>query len=153
MTDATNAAAPAAKDSLEFVSPTAVTLVVDGQTISITPLLVKDLPRVIRATDAILGILLYEADSLDAVRLVSLLGQHGEAITEAVGICIRKDPEWVQNLLPDRLATLAMAAIEVNADFFTRALAGLKGHAPKVAPTLAARIMANPLPSTRPSTG
>ncbi|MBX3589084.1 MAG: hypothetical protein KF796_20835 [Ramlibacter sp.] len=143
----------AERDPLEFVSPAERPMTVEGVQLLITPLLVKELPRVIRAVDPLLSTLLIEGDTLDAQRLVSLMGSHGEAIIEAVAICVRRPPEWVGNLLPDRLVALALASLEVNADFFSRALTAAKAQAPKLAPTVAARIMAGSWPGATPSTG
>ena len=137
---------------LEFIDPPSRTLVVDGETIVITPLLTKEMPKVVRAIDPALQALIYGAEGLDVPRMIGMLGEHGEAIAEAVAICIRKPREWVDNRLPDRTAVLALAAIEVNQDFFARVEMGLRGQAQAVAPTLAAKIMAKPWPGTTPST-
>jgi hypothetical protein len=138
---------------IDFIEPTSIELVVDGVRLVISPLLVKELPRVIRALDALIGTLIYEGAGLDAPRLVALLGEHGEAITEAVGVATRQPKDWVEGLLPDRLVAMALAVVEVNSDFFTRLLSQAQSQAPKLAPTLAAKIMAGNFAGLTPSTG
>lgn len=51
---------------------------------------------------------------------MALMGTHGDAVIDAVAVAIRKPRAWVEGLeLPD-LTSLALAAMEVNKDFFTR---------------------------------
>lgn len=138
--------------SLEFVTPTAKVLTVEGVIITITPVRTREMPLLVRAIEPLLGTLIYEAESLDVPRMLSLMGQHGEAIEEAVAICTRQDRQWVGDLLPDRTAALALASIEVNADFFSRALRVLVAQAALLAPTVAGKIMAAPWLTTKPST-
>jgi hypothetical protein len=142
-----------AEQDIDFIEPGRVVLVVDGIRIEVTPLLVKELPRVIRALDALIATLIYEGNSLDAPRLVALMGEHGEAIAEAVAVAVRQPQDWVDNLLPDRLVAMALAVVEVNADFFTRLLSQAQSQAPRLAPTLAAKIMAGNFAGLTPSTG
>lgn len=147
-----NDADKGADDALAFLAPVERSLTVDGVSLVITPLVMKEVPQVIRAIDPLLVTLLVEGETLDAPRMVSLLGTHGDAIIQAVAICVRRDVEWVGNLLPDRVVALALASVEVNADFFSRALMAAKAQAPKIAPTLAAKIMAGQWPGQMPST-
>lgn len=140
-------------NDLDFVQPVTRQLTVDGEVLEITPLIVSEIPRALRAVDPLLSTLLYEFDTLDPARLLSLLGTHGDVIIEVVAICARKPVEWVGKLLPDRLVALALVSFEVNGDFFSRALTAVKAQAPKLAPTVAAKIMAGTWPGLKPSTG
>ena len=140
------------EDDIQFLEPVTRTLTVDGVALTITPVLMNELPRLVRTVEPLLGTLMYEGATMDVPRLMSLLGAHGDVIAEAVALCVRQPLDWVGARLPDRVAVMAMACIEVNSDFFSRALAAARSQAQRVAPTLAARIMANPWPGQTPST-
>jgi hypothetical protein len=142
------------KREIDFVQGEAVEVRVDGTDVTVAPLVVQQWPKALRLIEPIMGTLLYEADTLNLSGVLMLLGVHGEPLIEAVAIFIKQPLEWVGQLLPDRLAALVMIAIEVNGDFFTKAMAAMQAQAPSIAPTLAAKIMANPAISAglKPST-
>ena len=77
---------------------------------------------------------------MDVPRMLALMGDHGDAIIAATAICIRQPLAWVEQLYADRLAALALLAVEVNSDFFTRALPGMKAALPQLVPELAKAI-------------
>lgn len=135
---------------IDFVTPVARTLTVEGVEVVVTPLRVKEVPGVVRHLDGLLAALVYEAGSMDVPRMIAMMGDHGDAIIAATAICIRQPLAWVEQLLPDRLAVLAMLAVEVNADFFTRALPGLKAALPQLVPELAKAIGAHTPQQDRP---
>lgn len=137
--------------SIDFIAPAAKTLTVEGVEVVITPLRVKELPALVRLVDPLLAQLIYDAGGLDVPRMIALLGDHGEAIIDATAICIRQPRAWLDELLPDRLAVLALLAIEVNADFFMRALAALQVSVRELAPGLAQRINAADASATAPA--
>lgn len=139
---------------IDFVQSEVVEVRVDGTDVTVAPLVVQQWPKALRLIEPMMGTLLYEADMLNVPRVLTLLGQHGEPLIEAVALFVAQPVEWVGRLLPDRLAALVMMAIEVNGDFFTKAMAAMKAQAQNIAPTLAAKIMANPAISAglKPST-
>ncbi len=139
-------------DEINFVAAEAAHVTIDGVEVIIAPLTVKPLMALIRAVEPFLSTLLYEAQTLDPARVLTLLGTHGDNIIQAVAICTGREVAWIEQLLPDRLVVLVLKAVEVNQDFFTRALPMLKAAAPKVAPTLASKIMAMPWAGQTPST-
>lgn len=138
-------------DDLDFIAPLERKLTIDGVELTITPLVVEEIAPVIRATSPFISTLLYGVESLDVARLVELLGEHGDAVIEAVAICARREKRWVGKLLLDRLTALALVCVEVNADFFSRALTAAKAQAPKLAPNVAQKIKAGTWLGTKPS--
>ena len=113
----------------------AVTLVIGGERLDLTPLKVGDVPAFARAVQPVAASLSASPDWL------ALLAEHGEAVIDAVAIASRRPPEWVTNLALDDAVRLAEAVFEVNADFFIqRVLPSLTEAATRVSQTLRARI-------------
>ena len=113
----------------------AVTLVIGGERLELTPLKVGDVPAFARAVQPVAASLSASPDWL------ALLAEHGEAVIDAVAIASRRPPEWVTNLALDDAVRLAEAVFEVNADFFIqRVLPSLTEAATRVSQTLGARI-------------
>lgn len=131
--------------TLEWVQPIARSLEVDGKTVTIEPLRVGQLPLVARLAEPLMAELVSAPRAaLDAALagtatesegaallgwLVGVIGKHGAAVVQLVAAAAKEDASWVGNLYADRLAALLLVTVEVNADFFSRLLPGLKGLA------------------------
>lgn len=134
--------------AIDFVAAQASVMMVDGVEVLVSPLRVKQLPALVRHIEPLLAVLINDAGVLDKARMIALLGDHGEAIIAATAICIGQPKAWVEELLPDRLAVLALLAVEVNANFFTQALPALQVALPQLAPGLLQKI--NKVPASSP---
>lgn len=132
----------------DFVTPASKVLTVDGTSVTFTPLTMGEIPPVVRLVEPFLAELIYGADLMDAPRLVATLGQHGEAVIQAVALAARQPLDWTQKRLPDRVCAMALCAIEVNADFFSRALPMLEKLLPALAPSLVEKLQAKLQPAT-----
>lgn len=94
------------------------TLEIAGEQIPVSPLRVGELPEVISLLNPISGDLLnFEFDWL------RLFSSDAPALIGAIAIACRRPRSWVEGLLPDDAVRLAVALIEVNADFFANRLA------------------------------
>lgn len=107
----------------------AVPVTVAGRDLQLTPLKVRELPGFARALQPL-------ADQLPAVlsgdtepgALLALLAQ-GDALIEAVALGAREPVETVGELEADEFLVLALAVMEVNANFFAqRLMPVLRGH-------------------------
>lgn len=99
--------------ALDTYVPEVRQLLVAGKTIACPPLRVRQIPAFTRAVAPILAPLL-AGDWLRAVC------DGGEDLVRAIAIATGETVEWLGELLPDELVTLAVAVTEVNADFFVR---------------------------------
>lgn len=90
---------------------------VGGEAILLAPLKVGQLPAFLRAISPVISEL--NGQSID---WLALFGAHGDALLGAIAIAIRKPLDWVENLNADEALLLAARVMEVNADFFTRAV-------------------------------
>lgn len=134
----------------EFVAPVSKVLTVDGTSVTFTPLTMGEIPPVVRLVEPFLAELIYGADLMDAPKMVAMMGQHGEAVIQAVALAARQPLDWTEKRLPDRVCAMAMCAIEVNADFFSKALPMLEKLLPALAPSLVEKLQAKP-PSGTPN--
>lgn len=111
-------------DLQALAEPLGLDVAVNGETLSVEPMRVRDIAPFARAAapfwvevqQRLLG------EGLTAADILALAGEHGEAFTAAVAVAVRRDPAWVADLLPDDLVRLVGAAVEVNANFFVRRL-------------------------------
>ncbi len=106
-------------DELNTLIPQPLVVEAGGEKIEITPIKTGQLPPLLKAIgpfmkDGLSG--LYR----DVADWITFVGLHGDAVAEAVAVCIRKPRAWVDELEPLELMTLAFAVLEVNRDFFTR---------------------------------
>lgn len=94
------------------------TLIIADVALEISPLRVGEIPRVLAALRPVLGSI-----DLASFDLSSLFCEHAESLLGAIALASRQPRPWVDNLLPDEAVRLAVALIEVNADFFAQRLA------------------------------
>lgn len=101
-------------NDLESVFPQGADLSVAGESITVKPLKVGQLPTFLRAISPVMPHLSGDIDWL------TVFGEHGGALLSAIAIAVGKPRDWVDDLNPDEAVLLAAKVIEVNADFFTR---------------------------------
>jgi hypothetical protein len=100
---------------LEQLMPVPAELVIHGETLTVKPLKVGQLPAFLRAVSPIMQDL--ASPSTD---WLTLLAERGNDVLAAIAIATGKPRPWVDDLGPDDAILLAAKVIEVNADFFTR---------------------------------
>jgi hypothetical protein len=124
---------------LEVLVPQSRVLEVAGRRLAIGPLVVGELPAMLKAIRPFAEHLNAEPDWL------ALLCDHGEALLEALAIASRTPREWVNSLPLDDAITVASVVFEVNTDFFVSRVA------PKVGEL--ARSLSGRLPGSTPPPG
>lgn len=113
--------------------------------LEVTPLTAAELPKVLHHV----GVLLPLLDSVQSIEdCVALLADHGDALLAVCAIGARLPREQVDALMPDEVAELLLALIEVNMDFFGPRLARLRAQADGLAERMRARV---PPTSTGPT--
>ena len=100
---------------LEKLIPQDTLVQVAGETISISPLKVGQLPAFLRVITPVMAQL-----SQPQINWLALFGERGDDLLNAIGIAVKKPREWVDDLAADDALLLAAKVMEVNADFFTR---------------------------------
>lgn len=102
-------------ETLEKIAPVPVTITVAGESLTISPIKTRELPRMLKAVKPI-------AAEIQAEDVAGALLANADCLVEAVAIGARKPRGWVDELDLDDLALLASAVLEVNGDFFVRAV-------------------------------
>ncbi|MGV1045260.1 DUF6631 family protein [Limnohabitans sp.] len=102
---------------LNVLVPQARALELAGQRLTISPLVVGELPAMLKVVRPFAEQLSGDPDWL------TLLCDHGEALLGALSIASRQPRDWVHGLALDDAITLAATVFEVNADFFVRRVA------------------------------
>lgn len=143
---------------LDSLVPQAIELVVGGEPLAIQPLKVGQLPGFVRAISPVLQPLMGGSgmnSTGSGIDWLTLLGTHGDDLLAAVAIAVGKPRAWVDDLAADEAILVAAKVIEVNADFFTRAvlpqldsLFGAAGLPPSLKTPTAGTAMAGSPPSS-----
>ncbi len=119
---------------LDKLVPQAFEITLAGETVSVKPLKVGQMPAFLRAITPVM-----QQIGGDSIDWLALFGQQGDDLLAAVAIATAKPRAWVDDLAADEAILLAAKVIEVNADFFTRTvmpkLDGLFAQASTVAAT------------------
>lgn len=102
---------------LDVLVAQAQSLEIAGQHLTISPLVVGELPAMLKAVRPFGEQLTGEPDWL------ALLCDHGDALLAALALASRQPRDWVNALALDDAITLAAGVFEVNADFFVRRVA------------------------------
>lgn len=102
-------------ETLEKIAPVPVTITVAGESLTISPIKTRELPRMLKAVKPI-------AAEIQAEDVAGALLANADCLIEAVAIGARKPRVWVDELDLDDLVMLASAVLEVNGDFFVRAV-------------------------------
>lgn len=124
--------------ALHFITPEVRELTIGQHTYQVQPIRMGQLPALIRLTEGFLGELLLGDLRSDAV--LPLLAVHGDSVIDTVALCANAERSDLDAMLPDQFVALAMLCVEVNFDFFSRALPMLQAAAPSVAPKLLAKL-------------
>lgn len=122
---------------LDVMVPPAQELDLAGRCLSISPLVVGELPAMLKVVRPFAQQLAGDPDWL------ALLAEHGDALLGALALGSRQPREWVDALPLDEAIALAAAVFEVNADFFVHRVAPKIGT---LAQSLSGRL-AGPTPS------
>lgn len=101
-------------NELETLIPQPVEIEAGGEILSIMPLTIGQLARVMKALKPAL------ADIQGEINLTMMAVEHGETLLSAVSAATGKSIEWLDKLPIDDFVRLAGLLLEVNADFFTR---------------------------------
>ena len=130
-------------DLRELETLAVVTVQVAGGAIEVRPMPALRAIRFARAARPFLEVLdLREGATIDVLQL---MGEHGEALLDAVAIAVDRPVEWVGELALDDLSDVAAAVLEANIDFFAhRLLPRIMG---RLAETLG-RLGGGPTPSS-----
>jgi hypothetical protein len=116
---------------LDVLVPPSQSVELGGQRFTVGPLVIGELPAMLKAVRPFADKLSGDPDWL------LLLCEHGDALLEAIAIASRRPREWVDALAIDEAMTLAAAVFEVNVDFFVSRVA------PKIS-DLATKLNARP---------
>lgn len=150
---------------MEFVAPLAITMAIDGCDVTVTPLVLRDLPRftelmvpvMAAAPELQAGMAERFRDGKisddDISKIITALAVSGEQLIDMVVLCTKAHAEpvvepgtdqllrtgvdhatWVGGLLLDRALTLAAVSLQVNIDFFTRAMPQIRALASRLTP-------------------
>jgi hypothetical protein len=118
-------------DALDVIEPQLVQVTYLGQLLSIHPLTIGQLPRMVRTSRALIDAVfalesIPDNDNVALLTLVmDLLEAHGEALCIAAAIATGTDENWIAKGDVAEFVELARAVIEVNRDFFVQRLARL----------------------------
>jgi hypothetical protein len=102
-------------NTLEKIAPIPLKVDVAGERLCILPIKTRELPGMMKAIAPILG-------EIQGGDILGALSANADSLVAAVAIGSRKDRAWVDELDLDDLVALAGAVLEVNADFFVRAV-------------------------------
>lgn len=100
---------------LDKLVPQAFEITLAGETVSVKPLKVGQMPAFLRAITPVM-----QQIGGDGIDWLALFGERGDDLLTAVSIAVGKPRAWVDDLAADEAILLAAKVIEVNADFFTR---------------------------------
>ena len=101
---------------LQVLAPPTSAVDVGGEHLTLSPLVLGELPAMLKAVQPFAQQLQGEPDWL------TLLCQHSDALLQALSMASRRPREWIDALSIDDALTLAAAVFEVNADFFIQRL-------------------------------
>ena len=123
---------PRQETGLEVLESPSTGVLFRGERLEIRPLTIGQIPRLLRAAqpvvDAIIDSQVLASDSSDDGLLgfvMTLLGEHGEAVIEALAIITGKPTEHIADGDLAESAELAMKVAKVNRDFFDQRLGPL----------------------------
>ena len=100
---------------LDTLVPAGIELSVGGESITLKPLKIGQMPAFLRVISPVMKHL-----SAGEINWLELFGERGDDLLSAIAIAVGKPRVWVDELAADEAMLLAAKVIEVNADFFTR---------------------------------
>jgi hypothetical protein len=106
-------------NDLDILDPPDHNVTVAGQSITVRPLTIGQLPRFARAIQPAAPLLSGD----EAPDWLALVAAYGEALIEAAAVATRLRAEDIEALPPDEFVLLCGAIFETNLDFFVARLA------------------------------
>lgn len=128
---------------LEQVIPQPATIEVAGLTLTIAPITVGKLPRLMRALRPVLAAWNDLADAQGGVPYLALMERAGDDVVAALAIASDQPADWIAGLTPAQAIEIAIAELEANPDFFV--------HLLRENPGLMAKAIAAAAPGPTPS--
>jgi hypothetical protein len=105
-------------------SPNVRTVDYRGERIEIRPLTIGQLPGFVRNAKPVLAEVFKDGEiELTPELLLDLVAEHGEALTAAAAVAVKRPVEWIAEGDPGEFVALVAAVIGVNVDFFAHRLA------------------------------
>lgn len=138
---------PAADVDVDVLAPASTSVSFGGTEVQVLPVCAGNIPGLIRSARPVLQALLAgnvltgEGDELDInlLQLADLLGDHGDAVFDALAIASGIDAKSLRGAQLDEVLRVAKVCIQVNRDFFSQRvaplLAGMAQRMPGAGPT------------------
>lgn len=104
-------------DDIETMLPQPMEIEIGGEAVSISPLKVRQLPGVLRRLRGLWRH--FDGESPD---VVEMLAENADDLIGAISVAVEKPRQWIEDLELNEIVRLVSAVIEVNADFFNRAV-------------------------------
>jgi hypothetical protein len=111
-----------ADNDLDVLDPTGRNVTIAGQSLTVKPLTIGQLPRFVRAIRPAWPQLAGHGEEESAPDWLTLVAEHGEALIEAAAVATGMESKEIEALAPDEFVVLCGAIFEVNIDFFVRRL-------------------------------
>lgn len=149
--------------AIDFIAPATQALQIGEFTFQISPVRMGQMPALLKAVEPMLTelYLMVETGTLTPDRILALGASFGDEMLEAMAIMARAERKVIDDLLPDQGMALAMLCLEVNLDFFKKALPRVLEQMRPLAPGLAKAVGSaarapvaaapNPAPSAAPT--
>lgn len=108
-------------NELTQLFPQGKEITIEDKSMVIKPFRLGDLPKVFKLIEPLTGpISAMMASPKGMASIVSLLAEGGDSVLDLMAVGSRQPRAWIDTLEMDDGATLLLAVIEVNADFFIR---------------------------------
>ena len=130
---------------LETLIPQPVPVEIAGETLLLTPVVIGEIPKLLKAITPFTGALISDPD------WIGLLSEHGEAVLDALAICSRKPRPWIDALTLDEAVRLFQAVFEATADIFVQRVAPAIQQASQVITEQVAHVSAQTQASSGPT--
>ncbi len=120
------------------LAPASVEVAFRGETLTISPIKIGQIPGVLKCVRPILGAISklssspVEGGGGVEIDLLQLVEENGETLIEACAIATGQKIDYIAGADVDEFVQLAKAVIEVNSDFFAKRVAPLLGDLPAV---------------------
>lgn len=154
---------PEPNAGLRFIAPLEVTMPIDGRDVTISPLVLKELPKFLELMLPVYAVLPQagidffnrmadgKLDDSEVSQLITAFTVGGTDMIALLAFCSRQPAEWVGGLLIDRATELLAVSMQVNVDFFRRALPNLRAMAARLDLPASAAPEPAPTASTTPT--
>lgn len=107
---------------IEKVVPVVSTVTINGELLTIKPFKFAQLPKVFKLVQPIVDTLNSMPGATKAQLITTMVAEHGERVLDLIVIVTGKDRAWAEELDTDDGIRLLGAVLEVNYDFFIRAV-------------------------------